>query len=194
MVSDLSPLLPCPSLSLSSYCLQAEVDSLKQQLSAKAEEAAQIQQQMESQQQQASSRLLQEQQLVKQLEAKLAASKQQHGASSPAPSSPAPAPIPEPAPVPDMSPMLEMMEAQLGRLSEIIRVREAEVTQLRMAVTAGCDERRGLQQQLAQAQEQLAATEAAAAVAMGNAGAGGSPGLQLPRPIRGPISKPKFRG
>lgn len=52
-----------------------------------------------------------------------------------------------PAPAVDMS-MVEMMEKQLGRLSEIIRTREAELAELRRAFQAGCDERRELMQQI----------------------------------------------
>ncbi|GLC32951.1 hypothetical protein PLESTM_000007300 [Pleodorina starrii] len=75
---------------------------------------------------------------------------------------PAPAPQqPAQSPAVDMG-MLNMMEGQLGRLSEIIRSREAELAQLRAALQAGLDERRellrqveALQTALLQAQQQL---------------------------------------
>ena len=68
---------------------------------------------------------------------------------------------------------------------------------LRQAVQAGCDERRELKQQLAQAQQVAAVSGGGAgADSPGQNPAGGdglSPGGMM-RPLpRGPISKPKFR-
>jgi chromosome segregation ATPase len=62
--------------------------------------------------------------------------------------------------------MLELMEGQLQRLSELLRSREEQVGALQAALLAGAEERRGLQQELAAARQQLpgqaaGATEAA---------------------------------
>ncbi|KXZ56296.1 hypothetical protein GPECTOR_1g260 [Gonium pectorale] len=73
---------------------------------------------------------------VKELEGQVAKLQQQRQ-REPMPPASAPAPLPAPpapaAPAVDMS-MLAMMEGQLGRLSEIIRARESEVTQMRAAL------------------------------------------------------------
>lgn len=46
------------------------------------------------------------------------------------------------------------METQLAQLSKIIRSHQAEIDQLRQALTAGCAERQQLQQQLQQVLQQ----------------------------------------
>jgi len=50
--------------------------------------------------------------------------------------------------------MLQVMETQLAQLSKIIRSHQAEIDQLRQALTAGCAERQQLQQQLQQVLQQ----------------------------------------
>ena len=69
--------------------------------------------------------------------------------------------------------MLAMMEGQLGRLSVIIRTREAEVTQLRQAVQDGCAERKELLMLLEQAQQGA------------QQGGGGGPGTPTSSPGQG---------
>jgi chromosome segregation ATPase len=44
----------------------------------------------------------------------------------------------------DMNAMVSMMEGQLARLSDIIRVKESEISELRLALTLGLEERREL--------------------------------------------------
>ncbi|KAG2440958.1 hypothetical protein HXX76_003811 [Chlamydomonas incerta] len=159
---------------------------------------------------------------VKDLEAKLAKAQQQpqepaaaagSGAGPPAPP-PAPPPVaPTPAapaapaaPAMDMS-MLTMMEGQLGRLSEIIRNREAELGQMRAALQAGLEERRELVQQIEALQGALQQAQAGG----GSSGLGspkssnsvagvpvpggrGLPHVSPNRPYRtGLTSKPKFK-
>eukprot|EP00195_Chlamydomonas_chlamydogama_P007175 CAMPEP_0202898908 /NCGR_PEP_ID=MMETSP1392-20130828/7304_1 /ASSEMBLY_ACC=CAM_ASM_000868 /TAXON_ID=225041 /ORGANISM="Chlamydomonas chlamydogama, Strain SAG 11-48b" /LENGTH=379 /DNA_ID=CAMNT_0049584973 /DNA_START=34 /DNA_END=1173 /DNA_ORIENTATION=+ len=108
-----------------------------------------------------------------------------------------------------MAGMIELMETQLARLSEVIRTKESEVVGLRGAVTAGFEERRALQQQVDRLQQQLVQAASAATSPKGGASSAASdagsvvpisPGRNalkppsLTKPYRtGLVSKPKFR-
>ncbi|GLI65490.1 hypothetical protein VaNZ11_009026 [Volvox africanus] len=154
---------------------EADVASLRQQLEAAQAASTELQGKLkqaqsdaESSRSQLTSAQFGEKALkarVKELEGQLAKTQQQvkeqqKNESQPPPPPPPPPPAKE-APAVDLS-MLNMMEGQLGRLSEIIRSREGELAQMRAALQAGLDERKELLQQiemlqtaLLQAQQQL---------------------------------------
>ncbi|KAL6765082.1 hypothetical protein V8C86DRAFT_2461006 [Haematococcus lacustris] len=67
----------------------------------------------------------------------------------------------------DMSNMVAMMEGQLARLSDLIRTKDREVADLRGALTAGCEERRDLMQQLQAAEQQQQQQQGGSAAAAG---------------------------
>ncbi|KAJ9525401.1 hypothetical protein QJQ45_003193 [Haematococcus lacustris] len=67
----------------------------------------------------------------------------------------------------DMSNMVAMMEGQLARLSDLIRTKDREVADLRGALTAGCEERRDLMQQLQAAELQQQQQQGGSAAAAG---------------------------
>ena len=102
-----------------------------------------------------------------------------------------PAPQPSAAPSIDHEALMAMMEAQLGRLSEIIRQRDGEVASLRQAVTLGLEERRVMQRELAAAEERAQQHASASA---SSPGVDPSVAAFLNKPMRqGPFSKPKFK-
>ncbi|GIL75910.1 hypothetical protein Vretimale_5597 [Volvox reticuliferus] len=170
-------LLLLPSLQLEQQNAQrlqraeADVASLRQQLEAAQAASTELQGKLkqaqsdaESSRSQLTSTQFGEKALkarVKELEGQLAKAQQQVKEQQNESQPPPPPPPAKEAPAVDMS-MLNMMEGQLGRLSEIIRSREGELAQMRTALQAGLDERRellrqieSLQTALLQAQQQL---------------------------------------
>ena len=78
--------------------------------------------------------------------------------------------------------VVQVMEQQLGKLSSIIRGKEAELAELQATFTQVCNERQHFRQQLVAVQDAAAtASTAAAAASEAEAGGGSSAGQKATR-------------
>ena len=98
----------------------------------------------------------------------------------------------------DMTLMLNMMEGQLGRLSQVIRAHEAEIAQLKQTLIGASEERRELTRQLEQLKAGPGTPSSTSTPPPYSPGRATSPTSSskgaLLKPYRqGPLSKPKFK-